>query len=769
MQWARAGRRLGASAAVVATLTELAGEFPLAEPIAAALVTALHTAGRTAEADQRYAEVRRRLADELGTEPGAELRAAYEARLDAAPAARAGAVPAQLPMDARGFVARDDELAQLDAALADGRERPRAVVITAVLGMAGVGKTALAVHWAHRVASRFPDGQLYVNLRGFDAGGTAMDPADALHGFLTALRVPPARIPLDLEARVGLFRSALTGRRVLVLLDNARDADQVRPLLPGDPGCVAVVTSRNRLGGLIAGQGARAIALDLLSPAAAGGLLARRIGAARTAAEPGAVADIVAACARLPLALAIVAARAATRPGVPLAGLVEELRAARGGLDGFTGDDELTDVRAVFSWSYRTLSEGAAGLFRQLGVHPGPEAGAGAMPSLAGRPAGEVRPLLAELTHAHLVSERRPGRYACHDLLRAYAVELAGARDPAEDRRATTMRLVDHYTHTAYEAARLLNAHREQVPPAPPVPGVTPERPADPGAALNWFTVEHQTLLAIVRLAAGAGCDLRTGQLAAALWDFFDRRGHWRDWADTHQAAVSAARRLGDRPGEAVAHRGLGRAYARMGRYDDASQHYREALALFGELADPAGQAFVHMSLGAVAELRGDAPGRLRHVERALELFRAAGHRAGEARALNSIGWHHALAGAHELALTHCEQALAVQIELGDRRGAAATWDSLGYAQYRFGQHDRAVASFLSSLELVRQLGDRGVEGAVLTHLGEVHQARGEQAAAHQWWREALVILEELGDPGAERVRSWLSPAAAAAPGAATG
>ncbi|HEU4425968.1 MAG TPA: BTAD domain-containing putative transcriptional regulator [Pilimelia sp.] len=779
VQWARVESRLGTSATAVETLAELADEFPLAEPIAAALVAALHAAGRTAEALDRYAQVRRRLVDELGTEPGADLQSVHRAvlrgqppdqRPPAPPAVPApappavpapGAVPAQLPMDVRAFTGRGAELSQLDAVLAevvpDGADRPRAVVISALLGTAGVGKTALAVRWARRVADRFPDGQLYVNLRGFDPDGSAVSPTEALRGFLDALHVPPQRIPLDLAGRAGLYRSLLAGRRMLVLLDNARDAEQVRPLLPGDPGCVVVVTSRSRLSGLIATEGAHAIVLDLLSPAEARQLLVRRIGAERTAAEPEAVAEIVTACARLPLALAIVAARAATHPGFPLAVLADQLRAARGRLDAFEGEEAAIDVRAVFSWSYRTLSDAAGRLFRLLGLHPGPEVGATAVPSLAGLSTEQVRPMLAELARAHLITERSPGRYACHDLLRAYAAELAGTQDGPDDRRAATDRVLEHYLHTAHAAARLLNPHRDQIALPPPSPGVTPEHIADAEAALNWFIAEHSVLLAAVRLAAETGFDAHTWQLTAALWDFFDRRGHWQDWADTHHAARAAAHRLGDRHGEAVAHRGLGRAYARMGRPDDASDHYQQALALFAELGDLAGEAHARMSLSGVAEQQGEIRAGLHHVERALELFQAAGHRAGQARALNAIGWYHAQTGDPQRALAYCGQALALQSELGDRRGLAATWDSIGYAHQHLGQHDQAVAGYLSSLDLIRQIGDRGLEGEVLIHLGDAYHAMDQHAAADQRWRQALAILDELGDPNAGQVLARLN------------
>jgi len=352
--------------------------------------------------------------------------------------------PRQLPAAVPGFAGREPHLRQLDALAFDpdtGDAPATALVITAIDGMAGVGKTALAVHWAHRVADRFPDGQLYVNLRGFDPTGTVVSAAEAIRGFLDAFQIPAQRIPVGLDAQAALYRSLLAGRRMLIVLDNARDAEHVRPLLPGTPGCLVVVTSRNQLTGLVAAEGAHPLALDVLDRAGARELLTRRLGARRVAAEPEAVNEIIDRCARLPLTLALAAARAAARPQVPLTALAEQLRTTTGGgLAAFAVDDPATDVRAVFSWSYRTLTPEGARLFRVLGLHPGPDISAPAAASLAGIPVDRVDALLAELTRAHVLAEHAPGRYTFHDLLRAYATDRAHAAPAAARRHPGTGR-----------------------------------------------------------------------------------------------------------------------------------------------------------------------------------------------------------------------------------------------------------------------------------------------------------------------------------------
>jgi tetratricopeptide (TPR) repeat protein/transcriptional regulator with XRE-family HTH domain len=682
-----------------------------------------------------------------------------QAAAGAAPADQVGhgVVPAQLPPDVWAFTGRTTELNQLDALLESCEQPSAPMVISAVSGTAGVGKSTLAVRWARQVASRFPDGQLYVNLRGFGPCAAAVDPAEALRGFLDAFGVPPQRIPAVLDARVALYRSLLAGRRVLVVLDNARDADQVRPLLPGSAGSVVVVTSRNRLASLVAVEGAHPITVDLLAVAEARDLLAARMGADRVAAEPDAVDAIIACCARLPLAMAIVAARAAFQPQMPLRTLADQLRGCTGGLDAFAGDDAATDVRAVLSWSYEALSGPAARLFRLLGLHPGPDVSLAALSSLAGLHQRETDRPLTELTCANMVSEPVAGRFALHDLLRSYAAELAHAggtsaaaglcpdTDAGTDSSASVRRLLDHYLHTAYVADRLINPQRDHVTLPTAQPGVTPENLAEADDALAWFTTEHQVLLGVVALAVRERLDSHTWLLAWTLAPFFDRRGHWRDWETVTRRALDAVRRLDDRPGQAYTHRSLARVCTRLARYGDAHTHYQQALDLYVELGDRLGQAHTHQNLAEVFENEARMQDALDHTRRAHEMYHATGNLSGQGTTLNAIGWYLAQLDRHQEALDYCDRALTVHQNLGDHQREADTLDSLGYIFRHLGDYNRAITCYEKSIELFRETGSRAYESMVLANLGDAYYAADQPSRARAAWQQALEIRDQLG------------------------
>jgi tetratricopeptide (TPR) repeat protein len=480
--------------------------------------------------------------------------------------------------------------------------------------------------------------------------------------------------------------------------------------------------------------------------------LVRRLGARRVDADPAAVAEIIDRCARLPLALSVATARASQRPGLCLGRLAAQLRAARERLDEFSGSDAATDVRAVFSWSYRKLGEPAARLFRLCGVHPGPDMSTETLAALAGIAPPGLLPLLKELADAHLMVEHVPGRWTVHDLLRVYATELADGHGPAE-RRGALRRVLDHYLHSAHAAAMVLEPLRDAIELTPPDPAAAVRVPTDREDALAWFAREHDGLLAAVDRAGRGGFDTHAWQLAWTLADFQQWRGLWPDRAACLTIALAAARRLGNIAEQARAHRGLGYAYTRLARNDDAHLHLRQALDVYERLGDRAGRARAHHGLSYLLERQGDRTGALWHAERALILYPPEGNRAQRARAVGSVGWCHSQVGRHRLALRFNRLALALLDGVGDRVAEAATWDNLGYAHHHLGDHRQAVACYETALRLRRELGHRYGEANTLTHLGDTLHASGAWDAARRSWQEALAVLEQLGEPDADRVR----------------
>ncbi|MDI6098827.1 tetratricopeptide repeat protein [Actinoplanes sp. NEAU-A12] len=652
--------------------------------------------------------------------------------------------PRELPAAGSGMVGRDAELSELDAMLTGNAP----VVIS---GMAGIGKTTLALHWAHRIAARFPDGQLHLNLHGFHPEG-AMSAGEALNTLLSSLGVAAPRIPQDLEARAGLYRTLLQDRRMLVMLDNAADAEQVRPLLP-PAGCLALVTSRGQLTGLVVSEGARPLSVDVLAVDDARRLLAERLGAGRVERDAAAVERIVTACGRLPLALAVVAARGALNPAFSLDDIAGELD----GSGATSATETLADVRTAFSWSYRLLRPDARRLFRLIGLHPGPDLTAPTAAALGGLGVTRAAAILAELAQARLTVEHRPGRFACHDLLRAYAGELSESEDPAADRRAAVDRLLTHLVHAAGATTLVLDPLRKPIGIPAGEPPATVTRPADEVAAMGWFRAEHRALLAALDLAVRTGLDRQAWRLAWGVVVALERDGGWQDWIAVQTTALRAAERLGDPAASAFSHRSLSVGYARLGRTAESRAHALAAYELFLQVDDPAGAAVCQHALAFTSETEGRWAEAITHAERALALFRRAHDPVGQARALNSAGLYQAELGDHDAALDRCGQALRLQLGMGDLGGAAATLDSLGTIRHQLGDHPAAIGHFREALALFARQGDRIGQADTLGRLGETQRAAGDVAAVRQSWQQAVTLLEEIGHPGLAGARARLA------------
>ncbi|WP_033432902.1 ATP-binding protein, partial [Saccharothrix syringae] len=703
-----------------------AAEHPLDERVAGQYLLALHRAGRTADALAHYRRHSARLADRLGIDPGAPLRELHQRLLAAdpalagAPARPARRVPRQLPAAPVHFTGRDAELAALTA----------------------------AVH-------RFPDGQLFVDLRGFSPDSEPMDPAVAVRGFLDTLGVEPGRVPVGLRDRVDLFRRLLAGRRVLVVLDNAADAAQVAPLLPADDSCTVVTTSRNRLSDLVTGHGARHLPLDVLSEDEAATLLTARLGDARVRAEPGAVAELVRLCGGFPLALGIVAARGRTEPHLPLAALAAELREL--GLDALD-DDPTAGLPTVLSWSRRALDAAHARAFALLGIAPGPDVGLPTAANLLGLPAERTGALLRGLEDASLLTRDARGRYRMHDLVRRYAADTARHGLTGAERDAALRRAVDFLVRTAVTADRLLAPYRTPIHLDDLVPGTRPEPLADQGAALAWLTAEHPSLLAAQRLAAERGWHRRVWQVAWALQTFHIRRAHLQDGVATWRAALTAAEHLDDPGARIGAHRSLGVFCANTGAHDEAVGHLREAVALAERTGDRAALSHAHHALARAWETRGDDRRALEHAELALGLFRELGNRDFEVDALNSVGWFEARLGEFERARAHCGAALELAREDGDEGMQAASSDSLGYIAHHSGRHAEALEHYGRATALFRANGDTHYLADCLDRLGRPHVVLGQRERARAVWREALELyLAQHREEDAERVRRQLA------------
>jgi DNA-binding SARP family transcriptional activator/Tfp pilus assembly protein PilF len=755
--------QLGRHAEQIGELRGMVADHPLRERLSEQLMLALYRSGRQAEALETYRAVRRALADELGVEPGPALQRLHGAVLradpaldlstpDAAPAVvRASAgprPPAQLPADVSAFTGRADYLRTLDRLLA-AENASRAVAICAITGTAGVGKTALAVHWAHRARHRFPDGQLYVNLRGY-ASGTPVRPVEALSRFLRALGVPAEQVPLDVDEASDTYRTLLADRQMLIVLDNAHSAEQVRPLLPGSPGSVVLVTSRDRLGGLVARDGAHRVTLDVLAQAESGSLLSRILGADRVAAEPDAAAELAEVCAHLPLALRIAAANLTGHPEHSIAGYAGELRAGNRLAALQVHGDEEAAVRAAFDLSYAALPTAGQRAFRLLGMVPGPDVTVGATAALVASVESRAAHLLEQLAGAHLLDQHARGRYAWHDLLRLYARQRCLTEESEPDREAAIGRLYDFYLHTADAAATLLYPEKLRLPLPAAGTGARTIGFDDPAQALAWLDAERPNLVAAVREAAENDQRPVAWLLADALRGYFYLRMYTVDWLAVAGAGLDAARAGGDARGQAAAHISLADLDWRHGAHRQAITHYAEALRISRETGWLEGQATVLVNLGTVYWQSGRLEQAADHYRQALVLNQRTGRLAGQATSLGNLGTVDWELGRLAEAADHHTEALALHRKIGSRGGEALAFNNLGETYHVLGRLDDALAHLSQALTLHREIGNRGSEAETLRCLAAVHRDAGRLDEAIELASSALAVSRETGNRRSE-------------------
>ncbi|MFT7834904.1 NB-ARC domain-containing protein [Saccharothrix sp. BKS2] len=636
----------------------------------------------------------------------------------------------QLPPAVPRFVGRADELALLSGLLTGDGATP----VIAINGTAGIGKTTLAVTWARSVVDRFPDGQLYVDLRGFDPLGP-VEPTAAVRGFLDAFAIPAEQVPTDLEAQAALYRSHVEGRRVLVLLDNARDAEQVRPLLPGSPTCAVLVTSRDHLSGLVAREQARRCVLAPLSIRESRELLSTYLGERRVSAEERAVDELAERCARLPIALAIAGTKAVDEPHLRVYEMVTELAELS------TEDDASTDLRAIFGWSYHVLPPDAARLFRLLGLHPGADVPGEAAASLLGLPAAATRRLLHHLVRASLLEEWSRDRYRFHDLLREYAAERAAEEEPAGERRAAVRRLLDHYLHASFAGERQLHPHRASIRLDPPYPGTVVMSVEGITSAWSWFTAEHANLLAALDLADREGFAGHVWRLAWTAQSYLGRSGRWWDWEAVQRRALAAAE---DPEVEVLALRGLGRMFTLSGRYDEAVEVLERALAI------PLDLMHTHEAISLAYERRGSSIEAHAHARIAVSLATDDSGRR-RTRALLQLG--RTLVALDEVAeaRTHLDRALELLADSDDRISMADAAECLGRVCLRTGDFAGALAHFEEALVGYREFGHRWSHAHTLTRVGEAWSGLGEDEKARRARRRAFRLFTLIGHPEAER------------------
>ncbi|MCM4083445.1 AfsR/SARP family transcriptional regulator [Paractinoplanes hotanensis] len=762
--------RCGEARVVLPVVRAFAAQHPLDEALQAQLMLMLSADGKQAEAIAQYGQTVTRLREDLGASPGAALCRAHEKVLrgtepdpghepprsfpDEPPHRYAPAsttTPKQLPLDLPVFSGRQDVLRRVLSLVRAHVMTQAAMPILAIDGIPGIGKTTLAIHAAHQLVDSYPDGQLYVDLQGFHPHGNVREPEDVLQGFLNALNIPDAQIPDGSHARSGLFRSVLAGRRVMVVLDNARDLEQVRPLLPGTPGCLVIVTSRNPLGGLAVAYGAHMNTLDALSPDEAQEFIVTRVGAAAESADKDALNDIVQRCGGLPLALAVVAARASAGSGPQLAGIARELRDAEGRLDAFSGSDMDNALRAIFSLSYRMLSEPAAQMFRLISVHPGPDLTLPALASLIGLPRAQGRALLGELVRTRLMTEQTLGRYQAHDLVKAYAHELSTEGDSDAVRREALDRLFHHYRLSANQATAILEPHRSPklFRAREGVIGLQSMQTAD---AVRWLDAERHVLTPVLRQTLkdpavlqetiNDGHTFLAWPTASSVLLFYQMQRYWVDLVAVMTKCLDVVVATGNISGQIRMRRGLAGALNVRGEHVRALQHLDDALRLSIELNDVSQQASCHGNRGEVKAAQGDHRTALEYYEQAIRTFEAAGDEDSCAYLRRCSATSLAWIGEYQRCAEMVAAVLPAREAAGDVVGVGECYEILAFSLGEQGDSEAALASWQRALNLYREVNLWTLTTRCLIGIGDIAWFQRDSAAARRSWNEAGAMLQ---------------------------
>ncbi|WP_460956646.1 AfsR/SARP family transcriptional regulator [Parasphingorhabdus pacifica] len=774
---------LGRHQQLLVELSTLVDQNPLRERLIAQLMLAGYRAGHRADVQARFHAARQRLADELGIDPGPELRGLYERMLrddesllapapaepeqDSVPdGGFARPVPAELPPAPAGFVGRSREISALDRML-DERERGSANLLAVLTGTAGVGKSALAVVWSRRVAQWFPDGQLYASLRGFDSERAPLSPGEALTSMLKTLGVAADAIPIDLDDRTALYRSLLAQRRVLVLLDNARDSEQVRPLLPGSSESLVVVTSRRRLDGLVVRSGARVLPMETLPTETALELLDRAGSPGRSASEPAAARELAELCGGLPLALRIAAARLAANPARGVSDLVDELHDESNRLHAFDIDDADTSVRRAFDISYRSLHPTQAATFRLLGLVPGHTFTVHAVAALCDTDQATARRRLRALALAHLVTEPESDRFGMHDLLRLYARDLLAASGeesptaagPSEEDWQALRRLLHYYLVVADHARRFLRPARDELDFSAESTGTARPSIENRIEALEWFDAEWPNVVAAVRAANSDGLHEYAWPLVRLQFNYLAVRCPWEDWIQIYTDGLDSARAVGDSAGKVLMSAGLGVAYARSGMLDEALAHYAESYRGAVATGDPSWLAMTQVNMGSILfRLERYAEAQM-HCRDALRVYRTMGDRYREAGALNNLAQVEQVNGQLEAALRHLREAEGMYREADDLDTLAMVLNNCGEVSVELGCVEQGEHYHHEALDVAQRCGSAMRQAAAHLGLGDVANSRGDQATAREHWETALGIFETGGSPRTDEVRERLGTA----------